>query len=229
MKLLAHRGYSAMYPENTMAAFIKAYEKGFDGIETDVHMTKDGELVLIHDETIDRTSNAQGYIRDQTLQQLRQYNFAYHHQGHHDIPCLRELLQFIKGKDWICNLELKTDVIHYPHIEEKVIALVEKIGVEKQIYYSSFDIATVLKMKQLRPQVYVGYLIEHCYALQYYRLQKYHIQAFHPHYRFLTQKRIACLKQQNIQIATWTVPDIYEYQRLKDEGVDIIISNDYLK
>ena len=61
MKLLAHRGYSACYPENTMEAFVQAYQKGFDGVETDVHMTKDGQLVLIHDETIDRTSNGHGF------------------------------------------------------------------------------------------------------------------------------------------------------------------------
>ena len=62
MKKLAHRGYSYLYPENTMLAFQKAIERGFDGIETDVHLTKDGYLVLCHDETIDRTSNGKGYI-----------------------------------------------------------------------------------------------------------------------------------------------------------------------
>ena len=77
MKNLAHRGYSAKYPENTMEAFIKAYEKGFDGVETDVHLTKDGVLVLIHDEKINRTSTGKGYVKDLTIQELRQYNYCY--------------------------------------------------------------------------------------------------------------------------------------------------------
>ncbi|MCD7808306.1 MAG: glycerophosphodiester phosphodiesterase, partial [Erysipelotrichaceae bacterium] len=63
---LAHRGYSAYYPENTMEAFKQAYKRGFNGIETDVHMTLDGQLVLIHDEDISRTSNGKGYIKDMT-------------------------------------------------------------------------------------------------------------------------------------------------------------------
>ena len=77
MKKLAHRGYSAKYPENTMEAFIKAYEQGFDGVETDVHLTLDDELVLIHDEKINRTSTGKGYVKDHTLKELRNYNFNY--------------------------------------------------------------------------------------------------------------------------------------------------------
>ena len=75
MKLFAHRGYSAQYPENTMEAFVQAYQKGFDGVETDVHMTKDGQLVLIHDETIDRTSGGKGYIQDYTYDELKNFHF----------------------------------------------------------------------------------------------------------------------------------------------------------
>ncbi|MCD7839927.1 MAG: glycerophosphodiester phosphodiesterase, partial [Erysipelotrichaceae bacterium] len=85
MKKLAHRGYSAYYPENTMEAFIQAYNKGFDGIETDVHMTLDGQLVLIHDEDISRTSNGSGYIKDMTLKQLKQYNYHYKNNGTYEI------------------------------------------------------------------------------------------------------------------------------------------------
>ena len=96
MKNLAHRGYSAKYPENTMEAFIKAYEKGFDGVETDVHLTKDGVLVLIHDEKINRTSTGKGYVKDLTIQELRQYNYCYKSYGHYDIPTLEELLRFIQ-------------------------------------------------------------------------------------------------------------------------------------
>ena len=120
MKNLAHRGYSAKYPENTMEAFIKAYEKGFDGVETDVHLTKDGVLVLIHDEKINRTSTGKGYVKDLTIQELRQYNYCYKSYGHYDIPTLEELLRFIQDKDFIVNIELKTDVIHYQDIEEKL-------------------------------------------------------------------------------------------------------------
>ena len=112
MKKLAHRGYSAKYPENTMEAFIKAYEQGFDGVETDVHLTLDDELVLIHDEKINRTSTGKGYVKDHTLKELRNYNFNYKAYGEYPIPTLKELLEFIQDKEFVVNIELKTDVIH---------------------------------------------------------------------------------------------------------------------
>ena len=228
MKKLAHRGYSAYYPENTMIAFKKAYERGFDGVETDVHMTKDGQLVLIHDEKIDRTSNGQGYIQDYTLAELRQFNFAYQFDGIHFIPTLKELLSFIQGKDFIVNLGIKTDKIHYPHIEEKIITMVEEMGVQDQILYSSFWLDSVLKVKELRPSVYVGYLMEFQYKKKREALRKHHIQAFHPRYNYVNEERVKDLKKDHIQIATWTVPNIKTYKRLKELGVDIIISNQYL-
>jgi len=229
MKSLAHRGYSAKYPENTMVAFIKAYEQGFDGVETDVHLTKDGEMVLIHDEKINRTSTGKGYVKDLTLSELRQYNYNNETYGHFDIPTLKELLAFIKGKDFVVNLELKTDVIHYENIENKVYQLVKEWGVEKQVYYSSFYLSSVLKMKELAPKAYVGYLMEHSYKKKYQELIENQIEAFHPRYHFLNEKRVTQLKSQNKKIAVWTVPNLDQYKRLKELGVDIIISNEYFK
>lgn len=229
MKNLAHRGYSALYPENTMEAFIKAYEKGFDGVETDVHLSKDGEMVLIHDEKVDRTSNGKGYVKDYTLSQLRQFDYSYKFKGKHDIPTLKELLEFIKGKDFYVNIEIKSDIIHYDDIEEKVMKLVQEMGVEKQIYYSSFYLPSILKIKQMDEKAYVGYLMEHKYSIKRMELEENHITAFHPKYTFLTQKRIQELKENNIIIATWTVPSLKKYQRLTKLGVDIIISNEYFK
>lgn len=226
---LAHRGYSALYPENTMEAFKKAYEKGFDGVETDVHLTKDGEMVLIHDEKINRTSTGKGYVKDYTLEELRQFNYCYKSYGHYDIPTLKELLEFIKGKDFVVNIELKTDVFHYPDIEKKVHTLVKTMGVEKQVYYSSFYLPSVLKMKELDPTCYVGYLMEYNYTKKYSELLENQIKAFHPRYTFMTQKRIQDLKSKGIMIAVWTVLNKQKYQRLKELGVDIIISNEYLR
>ena len=229
MKLLGHRGYSGKYPENTMIAFQKAYEKGFDGIETDVHMSQDGELVLIHDEKINRTSNGKGYVNTYTLKELKTFNFSYHHEGFYEIPTLKELLSWIKGKDFLLNIELKTDVIHYPHIEEKVVQLVKEMNVQDQVIYSSFYLESLLKVRTLDPEAYVGYLIEYHYKRRRQRIKDHHILAIHPHYHYLTQKTVSELKQNNIYIVSWTIPNLKEYQRLKDLGVDILISNEYFK
>lgn len=229
MKKLAHRGYSAKYPENTMEAFIQAYSKGFDGVETDVHMSKDGELVLIHDEMIDRTSQGHGYVKDYTLKELKTFNFNNSHEGHFEIPTLKELLTFIQDKDFEVNIEIKTDCIHYSGIEEKVYDLVLKMGVKDKVIYSSFYLPSVLKMKVLDPQAYVGYLLEKDYDKKYQELLKHHIDAFHPKYTFVNHTRMKKLKENHIIVAVWTVLNFKEYQRLKDLGVDIIISNEYFK
>ena len=107
---LAHRGYSEKYPENTKVAFIKAIDGNFDGIETDVHLTKDNYLVLIHDEKINRTSNGKGYVKDLTYEELCQYNFNYRlKKCKEKIPLLVELLDYCNDKNVILNLEFNTD------------------------------------------------------------------------------------------------------------------------
>ena len=229
MLKLAHRGYSQKYPENTMLAFKKAYEEGFDGVETDVHMTKDGRLVLIHDEKINRTSNGKGYVKDMTLKELRQYNYSYHFQYDCSIPTLEELLEFCKDKDFKINIELKTDVIHYCGLEEAVYNLVQKYNIQNQVYYSSFYLPSVLIMQQFDPCIYVGYLMENKYNQKTKELLDHHIKAYHPRYNYLNRKRIEFLKQHQKMIAAWTVPHFKEYKRLESLGVDIIISNEYFK
>ena len=226
---LGHRGYSAKYPENTMEAFVKAYDIGFDGIETDVQMSKDGELVLIHDEKINRTSNGKGFVRDYTLKELKQFNFAYNEKGLYSIPTLKELLTFIKGKEFLVNLEIKTDKIQYPDIEKKVVDMVKQLDVNQQVFYSSFCLESVIKLKQIDPKAYVGYLTENQYNSKRKLLKQYHITAFHPKYSYLNQIRVQDLKKDQIKIAVWTVPNLKEYERLKELGVDIIISNEYFK
>ena len=96
IKVYAHRGYSGRFPENTMLAFQEAAKTGCDGIELDVQLTKDGQLVVIHDETIDRTTDGSGYVRDYTLEELRRFNAAAKWDGRfgfQPIPTFEEYCQ----------------------------------------------------------------------------------------------------------------------------------------
>lgn len=229
MKILAHRGYSAKYPENTMKAFEEAYKADFDGIETDVQMSRDGELVLIHDEKIDRTSQGKGYVKDYTLEELKKINFNNKIDGFYPIPTLKELLVWIKDKDMLLNIEIKTDKIQYANIEKKVLELVENIGVQDKVIYSSFCLESLLKIRQMNPTVYIGYLMEYGYQKRIKKLLEKNIRAIHPRYTFLNKKTISQLKKEGLFIATWTVPHFKKYERLKDLGVDIIIANENLR
>lgn len=229
MKKLAHRGYSALYPENTMEAFRQAYDAGFDGVETDVQMTLDHQLVLIHDETVDRTSQSSGFVKDLTLAQLKQMNFCYQNEGHYPIATLEELLAFIQGKDFVVNIELKTDRFHYENIEQMVYDLVKKYHVEDQIYYSSFYLPSLIKIKMIDPSVYAAYLMEDHYEQRIADMHQHHIMAIHPRYDHLDEDQVAQFKKDQIMIGVWTVPDQHEYQRMKNLGVDLIISNDHFE
>ena len=120
---VAHRGLSGLYPENTMIAFRKAIEADCDGIEMDVHLTRDGVPVVIHDEEVDRTTNGSGYVKDFTYEQLCNLDagikFSDEFKGE-KIPTLKEFFDFMKDNDKLINIELKNSIIHYEGLEEKV-------------------------------------------------------------------------------------------------------------
>ena len=148
VKVFAHRGASAYAPENTLAAFRLAEEQGADGIELDVQLTKDGQVVVIHDENIDRTGTGTGAVRDYTLEELRKLSFHNHMEAYEGekIPTLEEVLTFVKQGRMEVNIELKTGVYWYPEIEKKTIEIVKKAGMEERVIYSSFNHYSVQKI-----------------------------------------------------------------------------------
>ena len=126
-EIFAHRGASGYAPENTLEAFRLAMEQGADGIELDVHLTKDGEVVVIHDETLDRTSDGQGKVRDYTLEELKKFSFHNHIEKYKgvQIPTLKEVLDLVENSSMKVNIELKTGIYWYEGIEEKTMEIVK--------------------------------------------------------------------------------------------------------
>jgi len=155
-----HRGASGYAPENTLEAFRLAMDMGADGFELDVHMSKDGELVVIHDESVDRTTNGTGLVRDLTLAQLKELDASFGMEAYRGtkIPTLGEVFALIQNTRHIVNVEIKTDEWFYPQLEEKCLALARQMGVEDRIIYSSFNHFTLMKLRQLKPDVKLGML-----------------------------------------------------------------------
>ena len=153
MKIIAHRGFSGVYPENTMLAFRKAIEIGADGIELDVHLSKDGQVMIIHDEALKRTTGLDGVISDYTREELEKISAGKTKNdefGFTPIPSLEEYLAFMaEHKDKFTNIELKTAPVYYPEIEEKTLELVRKFDLEKNIIYSSFNWLSIERMQRL--------------------------------------------------------------------------------
>ena len=135
-KVFAHRGASGYAPENTLEAFALAIRQGADGIELDVQLSSDGIPVVIHDETIDRVTDKTGYVKDYTLQELKELTvlkdrFPAYNQS--KIPTLKEVLEAVKPSGIQVNIELKTGIYWYPDIEKKVAEIVEETGMKDRI------------------------------------------------------------------------------------------------
>ena len=142
MKVFGHRGYSGMYPENTMLSFQKAADTGCYGIELDVQLTKDGQLVVIHDETIDRTTDGTGAVVDYTFEELRRFDASAIKGGTHGfqpIPSFEEYCEWVKDRDLVTNIEIKSGVYYYEDIEEKTVEMVRRFGLTDRVLFSSFN------------------------------------------------------------------------------------------
>lgn len=224
----AHRGFSGKYPENTMTAFEKAIEAGCEGIELDVHFTKDKEIVITHDEKIDRVSNGSGLVKDMTYEELCTFDFSYIYTdktGFSRIPTLREYFELVKDKDIITNIELKTGIYEYEGIEEAVYELIKEYHLEDRILISSFNHNSVMRMKALAPELKFGFLSETWILETGEYLNKHNMEAYHPDFHMLTDKEVKDLRDHNIKINTWTVNEAKDIQHMIDIAAEGIISN----
>ncbi|MBM6615924.1 glycerophosphodiester phosphodiesterase [Desemzia sp. RIT804] len=225
----AHRGFSGKYPENTMLAFQKAFEVGIDGIELDVQLTKDREVVIIHDSSVDRTTNGKGYVKDMTLSGIRQLNAAHHfHEvsAKETIPTLEEYLDWVKDKAMVTNIELKTNIFEYSGIEKNVIDLVEKFGLEDKIIFSSFNHYTIQRVKELNSSLKCG-LLSSDWIVDFGKYtRELGVECVHPGFYMLQNNAVLKNLQENhLEINTWTVNNEEHMNQLVEAGITSIITN----
>jgi glycerophosphoryl diester phosphodiesterase len=156
---IAHRGYSSKYPENTMPAFEQAAAAGADMIELDIRLSRDGRLVVIHDETIDRTSNGTGTVAELTLEGLRRHSFnnGMAEAGRVEIPTLDEVIAWASDRVTL-NIEIKNDPVRNEGIEEKLAALLSDPRFAHRVVVSSFDREALVRLKRIAPMVRIGML-----------------------------------------------------------------------
>lgn len=228
MKVVAHRGFSGRYPENTMLAFEQAVKAQADEIELDVQLTKDGEVIIMHDEAVDRTTDGNGLICSYTLKELKHLNAAtlFPQFGRVEVPTFDEYCAWVKKQPITTNIELKTGVIYYEEIEKKTIKILEKYDLLDRVMFSSFNHMSLVETKKLAPSVPVGALVEHA-GLQNagYYCNKFGFEFYHPGYKGLTDEVIQNLKKYNVGVNVWTVNDMGTLEKLTDWDVSGIISN----
>ncbi len=188
MKIWAHRGCSLRCPENTLSAFKKAYELGnLTGIETDIQLSKDGHMMIMHDETVNRTTNAIGELRNFTLEELKNMEIYAGRDVIERIPTIDEVLDLLeprlKAGTLKLNIELKNSNISYEGMEQKIVELIHKRGLEKSIVYSSFYAKSLNIIRELDPDAKIGILDQHTSDCLYKIKGGVKANALHPYFR----------------------------------------------
>ncbi|HHT69433.1 MAG TPA: glycerophosphodiester phosphodiesterase [Firmicutes bacterium] len=227
MIVMAHRGYSSKAPENTMPAFELALEAGSGGIELDVHLTKDGEVVVIHDNKVDRTTNGEGPVGSFTMAELRELDagswFSSEFKGTR-IPTLREVLELIKDHNVLLNVETKAS-LGFEQLNDRVAPLLDEYGMWERTIISSFNHYALVHMKAIRPQARTGILYNCGLVDPWVYAKSIGASALHPHHMTAIPELVQAAQQNGMMVNVWTVDEADDIERVKLAKVDSIITN----
>jgi glycerophosphoryl diester phosphodiesterase len=228
----AHRGASAYAPENTLAAFRLAFEQGAQLIEYDVKLTADNQVVVIHDQTVDRTTNGKGRVNQLTLPELKKldaglwFNDKFHGEG---IPTLDEVFEGI-GNKLFMNVELTNYSSPFDGLVDKVSTLIKKHHMEKRVIFSSFLPTNLIRAHQLLPDVIRGQLFLPGRSGWWQRAWSslIDVQANHPYTSDVTAESVIHAHKRGRLIHVWTVNDPADMERLCSLGADGFFTDDPL-
>lgn len=232
MQIFAHRGYSAIYPENTMIAFRKALEVGADGIELDARLTADGQIVVMHDATVNRTTIGDGVVRDMTFAEVTALDagikkgLVYENEL---VPSLEQVFKELGGK-----LLLNVELCNYTESDERTLSdaageLVEKYHLEKSVIFSSFRFNNLVYIKDKHPEISCALLAKSGVKGLLARNLLNHslsVDALHPHFSNVSCAMVRKEQQCGRQVRAWTVNESDELIRLYRLGVDAIFTDE---
>lgn len=229
--IFGHRGASAHAPENTLSAFELALKQGADAIELDAKLTQDGHIIVIHDQTVDRTTDGQGWVNQLKLEEIRRLDAGSHfdiaYQGEH-VPTLEEVLSVV-GVRTFTNIELTNYATPGDDLPQKVAALVHRLDIQDRIMFSSFHPLPLLRIHRYMPDVPIGLIGGSGFAGMLARSWIGRLiphQALHPEVRSTTLTLIQREHNRGQRVNVWTVntPDIM--RKLFNWDVDGIFTDD---
>ena len=229
-QIFAHRGAKAVAPENTLPAFARALEMGVAGIELDVHCSKDGRLVVIHDESLARTTNGKGDVGSYTAAELAKLDAGSHFDpafAHVGVPTLDEVFDLV-GDRCLVNVEVKTMDPLGGNQVEPLLAMIAERHLYDQVIVSSFNPISLIKIRYLDPQVRLGllyYLPMTPWLSRAWFTPIMQPEAVHPSAQLIDEAHMRWAREHNCAVNTWTVNDVAEAKRLATLGVDVIMSD----
>lgn len=231
--VLAHRGANKVAPQNTLPAFHKALDFNADGLETDVHLSLDGHIVICHNYTIDETSNGTGRVDEMTLSQLKSYDFGSYFSDEFKgvtLPTLPELLDLTKSMKLI-NIEIKPPQKDCDLVK-KVVEAIHEYGIVENSIVSCFDPECIRLVKEIDKNVKTGLLYEDDKLgneIMTFGVAKYckqlNADAAHPHRKLITEAEVIDLHNLGIAVNPWTVNKEEEIVRFTQWGCDALISD----
>lgn len=227
-QVYGHRGASGYAPENTLEAFELAAKMGAAGVELDVHLTSDGELVVTHDEKIDRVSTGTGYVMEHTLKALKALKFNKTHPEYANatIPTLREVFELLLPTGLCVNVELKNSEIFYPKLEEKCMALAAELGMTQRVLYSSFNHYSIHHIKTIAPEIPCGLLYDATLYRPWDYAQALKADALHPMYtELLISDECQSAHALGLEVNPWTVNEEKDLRMVFKAGADRVITN----
>lgn len=228
--LLGHRGAAAEAPANTVAAFQRAMAAGADGVELDVHLTRDGHVVVIHDEDVAAVTGASGRIRELSLAEVQRLDAGSYFDAQFAgarIPTLAEALQ-AAGEGGVVNIEIKGTSVASEGLEREVVRIVHEHNMRERVIVSSFNPARLLRLRALDPELPRAMLHgpgTPLFVRNLWFLPLVQPDALHPHYTMVNAAYMKRAREWGVRVNVWTVDDEIEARRLVELGVDGIISN----
>ncbi|MCE7743816.1 MAG: glycerophosphodiester phosphodiesterase [Candidatus Heimdallarchaeota archaeon] len=213
--IFGHRGASSSEPENTMRAFIQAFQDGADGIEFDVRLTADNQMVVIHDSLINRTSNGFGLVRKKTYQELLGFDFG---KGE-KIPLLEDVLKKFGNKKWL-NIEIKEQ-----GFEEQLLEMLDKLEINQKFVISSFEISVLEKIKELNSEIPTAFLYQTIRFNLQALISKIQCDGLHPKHTLVNRRLFSEARYYRLAIRAWTVDSKRKAWNLTKLGIHGIITN----
>lgn len=225
--IIAHRGAKGEAPENTMAAFELALQQGCDAFELDIHLSQDGEIMVIHDDTLSRTTNGNGFVKEMTSAELQQldagswFDSAYEGES---IPTLREVFELAPGHLMI-NVEIKGGISE--GVEQKLVALLEEYDRYDHVVVSSFHFESLRTLERLNSKVKTGLLYSQNFARPELLPTAAGVNAFslHPYFIPLEEADFRSAQNEGLQLYAWTVNEESVMNKLIEKGIDGIITD----
>lgn len=214
--IIGHRGAAGYEPENTIRAIIKGFECGADYVEVDVRQTKDGYLVLMHDEKVDRTTNGRGYLRELTLEEVRKLDAG---KGE-KVPLVEEVLEVVKKKGGGIVFEIKE-----VGIEEKLLSLIEKFKMIDRVIIASFHYEALEKVKEINDEVCLSLIFSKDPISNLKRAIKLGVDIVSAHYSLIDSNFIEKAYKLNLKVNAWTVNEKDLVVKLVKLGVNSITSD----